>query len=163
MVEESLASMSALGLLLYFSVATQKGLASTIRVRSRNHRTQLQNSGIKHNRLSRVAAVVALGGPSGPAPWSAETHSPRGWRDPLNEQIAGSPEDPGIPTLNTLSEVAAVRGPAVTMGSFLAGTHRELSVALIKCQGSVYRGCANLLAGAAGRQVSPGAEVPYEN
>ena len=29
---------------------------------------------------------------------------------------------------------------------FLAGAHWELSVALIKCQGSVYRGCANLLA-----------------
>ena len=36
-----------------------------------------------------------------------------------------------------------------------------LSVALIKCQGSVYRGCANLLARAAGRPVLPGAEVPY--
>ena len=65
--------------------------------------------------------------------------------------------------LNTPSEVAAARGPAVTKGSFLAGSHRELSVALIKCQGSVYRGCANLLARAAGRQASPGAEVPYED
>ena len=36
-------------------------------------------------------------------------------------------------------------------------------MALIKCQGSVYRGCANLLVRAAGRQVSPGAEVPYED
>ena len=62
--------------------------------------------------------------------------------------------------LNTLSEMAA-RGPAVTKGSFLAGAHRELSVALIKCQGSVYHGCANLLARAAGCQVLPGAEVPY--
>ena len=43
----------------------------------------------------------------------------------------------------------------------MAGAHRELSVALIKCQGSVYRGCANLLARAAGRPVLPGAEVPY--
>ena len=51
----------------------------------------------------------------------------------------------------------------MTTGSFLAGAHQELSVALIKCQGSVYRGCANLLAKAAGRQVSPGAEVPYED
>ena len=65
--------------------------------------------------------------------------------------------------MNTLSEVAATRGPAVSEGSFLAGAHRELSVALIKCQGSVYRGCANLMARAAGRQVSPGAEVPYED
>ena len=63
--------------------------------------------------------------------------------------------------LNTLSEVAAARGPAVTKGSFLAGAHRELSVTLIKCQGSVYRGCAKLMARAAGRQVSPGPEIPY--
>ena len=69
---------------------------------------------------------------------------------------------PLVRYLNTLSEVAAARAPAVTKGSFLAGEHRELSVALIKFQGSVYRGCANLLARAAGRQVSPGAEVPYE-
>ena len=70
---------------------------------------------------------------------------------------------PLVRYLNTLSEVGAARGPAVTKGSFLAGAHRKLSVALIKCQGSVYRGCANLLARAAGRQVSPGAEVPYED
>ena len=63
--------------------------------------------------------------------------------------------------LNTLSEVAAALGPAVTKGSFLAGAHREHGVALMKFEGSVYRGCANLLARAAGRQVSPGAEVPY--
>ena len=48
--------------------------------------------------------------------------------------------------LNTLSEVAAARGLAVTKGSILAGAYHELSVALIKCQGSVYRGCANLMA-----------------
>ena len=47
------------------------------------------------------------------------------------------------------------------VGSFLAGAHRELSVALIKCQGSVYRGCGNLLARAADRLVLPGAKVPY--
>ena len=35
--------------------------------------------------------------------------------------------------LNTLSDVAAAWAPAVTKGSFLAGAHRELSVALIKC------------------------------
>ena len=51
----------------------------------------------------------------------------------------------------------------MTKGSFLAGTHRELSVALIQCQGSVYRDCANLMARAAGREVSPGAEIPYED
>ena len=68
---------------------------------------------------------------------------------------------PLVRYLNTLSEVAAARGPAVTKGSFLAGAHPELSVPLIMCQGSVYRGCSNLLARAAGLQVSPGAEVPY--
>ena len=66
----------------------------------------------------------------------------------------------GSPYLNTLSEVAAARGPAVTAGAFLAGAHRELSAALLQCQGSVYRGCNNLKA--AGRQVLPGA-VPYED
>ena len=30
----------------------------------------------------------------------------------------------------------------MTKGSFLAGARREVSVALIKCQGSVYPGCA---------------------
>ena len=67
------------------------------------------------------------------------------------------------PAEDTFYEVAAARGPAVTKGSFLAGAHRELSVALIKCQGSVYRGCASLMARAAGHQVSPGAEVAYED
>ena len=52
--------------------------------------------------------------------------------------------------LNTPSELAAAPGPVVNKGSFLAGAHRELSVALIKCQGSVCRGCANLMARAAG-------------
>ena len=32
-----------------------------------------------------------------------------------------------------------------------------------KCPGSVYRACSNLMARAAGRQVLPGAEVPYED
>ena len=56
-----------------------------------------------------------------------------------------------------------VAKPRLRKGSFLAGAHRELSVALIKCQGSAYRGAANLLARAAGRQVSPGAEVAFED
>ena len=43
-----------------------------------------------------------------------------------------------------------------------AGAHRELSVALIKSQGSVCRGCAILIARAAGRPVLQGAEVPFE-
>ena len=41
----------------------------------------------------------------------------------------------GSPYLNTLSEVAAARGPAVTAGAFLAGAHRELRVAFIKFKG----------------------------
>ena len=49
----------------------------------------------------------------------------------------------------------------MTKGSLLAGAHCKLGVALIKCQGSVYGGSANLMARAAGRQVSPGPEIPY--
>ena len=81
-----------------------------------------------------------------------------GWRPSGANLLSG---EACFPT--TSSEVAATRGPAATKGSFLADTDRELSVALIKCQGSVYRGCANLMARATGRQVSPGAEVPYED
>ena len=69
---------------------------------------------------------------------------------PASVETYGSLGKPLVRCLNTLSEVAAARRPAVTKGAFLAGAHRELSVALIKCQGSVYRGCANLLARAAG-------------
>ena len=76
---------------------------------------------------------------------------------PASVETYGYLGKPLVRYLNTLSEVAAARGPAVNKGSFLAGAHRELSVALIKSQGSVHRGCANLLARAAGRQVSPGA------
>ena len=76
---------------------------------------------------------------------------------PASVETYGFLGKPLVRCLDTLSEVAAARGPAVTKGSFLAGAHRELSVALIKCQGS------NLLARAAGRQVSTGAEVPYED
>ena len=79
---------------------------------------------------------------------------------PASVEIYGYLGKPLARYLNTLSEVAASQGPAVTKGSLLAGAHRELSVALIKCHGSVYRGCANLMAKAAGRQVSPGAEIP---
>ena len=80
---------------------------------------------------------------------------------PASVETYGYLGKPLVRYLNTLSGVAAARGPTVTKGSFLAGAHRELSVALIKCQGSVYRGCANLLASAAGHPVLPGAEVPY--
>ena len=82
---------------------------------------------------------------------------------PASVETLGHLGKPLVRYLKTLSEVAARRGPAVTKGSFLAGAYRELSVALIQCQGSVYRGCANLMARAAGWQASPGAEVPYED
>ena len=64
---------------------------------------------------------------------------------PASVETYGFLGKPLVRYLNTLSEVAAARGPAVTKGSFLAGAHRELSVTLIKCQGSVYCGCANLV------------------
>ena len=66
------------------------------------------------------------------------------------------------PYLHTLSEVAAAQGPAVTKGSCLAGTHHELSVAFIKCQGSVYRGCFNLLARAVGPRSRQGLRSPMK-
>ena len=64
--------------------------------------------------------------------------------------------------IKTISDVTAGGGPAVMTGSFLASTHRELSVALVRCQGAMYRGCADLLARAAGREVFMGAEMPCE-
>ena len=82
---------------------------------------------------------------------------------PLAEGDAQSPQH----TLDTrpLTDAPAISCEApekvqerACCGAFAA---RRLSVALIKCQGSVYRGCANLLARAAGRPVLPGAEVPY--
>ena len=60
-------------------------------------------------------------------------------------------------------ELLAFPGSTSIESSFLAGAHRELSVSMITCQGSMYRGCANHMARAAGRQMSPGAEVPYED
>ena len=90
-------------------------------------------------------------------------HHPRHTFVPASVETYGYLGKPLVFYLKTSSEVAAARGPAVTNGSFLAGAHGALSVALIKCQGSVYRGCSNLLARAASRQVSPGAEVLYED
>lgn len=55
--------------------------------------------------------------------------------------------------LSALSDVPAARGPAVARGSFLASVQRELSVALVKIQGSFYRGCANLPSGYGCREV----------
>ena len=81
---------------------------------------------------------------------------------PASIETYGYVGKPLVRYLNTVRKVAAARGPAVTQCSFLAGAHRELSLVLIKCQGSVYHGCGNLLARSAGCQVSPGTEVPYE-
>jgi hypothetical protein len=52
--------------------------------------------------------------------------------------------------LRTLSDIASARSLVVTCGSFLASTHRELSVALVQSQGYVNRSCALLLAKAFG-------------
>ena len=81
---------------------------------------------------------------------------------PASVKTYGYLGKPLVRYLHTVSEVAA-RGPAVTRGSFLAGAHRELSVALIKCQASVYGDCSNYLSIATDRQVSPGAEILYED
>ena len=62
-------------------------------------------------------------------------------------------------SLHAVSAVAAACGYAVTAGSFLAGPHHELGVALLKCQVSVQRCGGKVFALAAGRHVSPGAGV----
>ena len=51
---------------------------------------------------------------------------------PASVETYGYLRKPLVRCLNTLSDVAAAQRPAVTKGSFLAGAHRELSVALIK-------------------------------
>ena len=56
---------------------------------------------------------------------------------PASVETYGYLGKPLVRYLNTLSEVAAAPGPAVTKGSFLAGALRELTVALIKYQGSM--------------------------
>ena len=81
---------------------------------------------------------------------------------PASVETYGYLGKPLVRYLNTLSTVAAARGYTVTERSLVADAHRELSVTLIKCQGSEYRDCANLMARAEGCQLSPGAEVPYE-
>ena len=68
---------------------------------------------------------------------------------------------PGMHYLRALGDIAANRTEGVTRGSFLASAYRELSVALVCGQGSVYRACANVLARASGGQVLEGAEVPF--
>jgi hypothetical protein len=63
--------------------------------------------------------------------------------------------------LCTLSDIASARPLAVTRGSFLASSQRELSVVLVQSQGYVYGSCVLLLAKASGRQVLPGADTPF--
>ena len=81
---------------------------------------------------------------------------------PASVETYGYVGKPMASCIKASNEVAAGREPAVTKSSFLASTCRELSVALVRCQGAVYRGCTNLLARAAGREVFMGAEMPYE-
>jgi hypothetical protein len=45
--------------------------------------------------------------------------------------------------------------------TFLASAHRELGVALVQSRGDVYRSCALFLGKASGRQVLPGADIPF--
>ena len=63
--------------------------------------------------------------------------------------------------LRTLSDVAARDSVGVTRGSFLASAYRELSVALVRGQGSVYRACSSLLVRASRGHVCEGADVPF--
>jgi hypothetical protein len=63
--------------------------------------------------------------------------------------------------LRTISDFASARSLAVTRGPFPASAYRELSVALVKSQGSVHRSCALLLAKASGPLVLPEADTPY--
>ena len=48
---------------------------------------------------------------------------------PASSETCGCLGKPLASYINTISEVAAGRGPAVTKGSFLPSTHRELSIA----------------------------------
>ena len=62
--------------------------------------------------------------------------------------------------LSVLSDMTAASGFVGTKVSFLASAHRELRVALVRRPGAVCRGCASLLARAAGREILFGAEMP---
>jgi hypothetical protein len=62
--------------------------------------------------------------------------------------------------LRTLSDITSARA-LVTRGTFLASAHRELGVALVQSRGDVYRSCELLLGKASGRQVLPGADIPF--
>ena len=54
---------------------------------------------------------------------------------PASVETYGYLGKPLVRCLNTLSEVAAARGPAVTKGSFLAGAHRCIAVEPASWQG----------------------------
>jgi hypothetical protein len=80
---------------------------------------------------------------------------------PASVETYGHLGKPLVGYIRALSDVAACRTVGVTRGSFLASAYRELSVALVRSQGFVYRACANLLARASGGQVLEGSDVPF--
>jgi hypothetical protein len=67
---------------------------------------------------------------------------------------------PTVRYLRTLSDITSARS-LVTRGTFLASAHRELGVALVQSRGDVYRSCALFLGKASGRQLLPGADIPF--
>jgi hypothetical protein len=70
---------------------------------------------------------------------------------PASVETYGHLGRPIMRYLRALSDVTSARSLAVTRGSFLASSHRELSVALVQSQGYVHRSCALLLAKASGQ------------
>jgi hypothetical protein len=80
---------------------------------------------------------------------------------PASVETYGYLGKPLVGYVRALSDVAACRTADVTRGSFLASAYRELSVALVRSQGFVYRACANLLARASGGQVLGGSDVTF--
>lgn len=80
---------------------------------------------------------------------------------PASVETYGFLGKPLVRYLNDISAFAASKNPSLSKGSFLASVYRELSVALVRSQGYVYRSCAALLAKAGGRQFVAGAEFPF--
>jgi hypothetical protein len=66
---------------------------------------------------------------------------------PASLEASGSQGQPIVGNLRTLSDIAAGRTLGVSRGSFLVSALRELSVALVRSQGSVYRPSATFLLG----------------
>jgi hypothetical protein len=79
---------------------------------------------------------------------------------PVSVETCGHLCMPIMRCLRTLSDIPSALSLTVTRGSYLAGAHRELSVALLHIQGFVCSSCALLLAKASGQQVLPGADTP---